>query len=159
MVLFDERVAKCGFDAPDAKHEGGFDAEIALNARKERCIFFRFDFACLDPPIRGRAVEILPELLIELRLIADGIYTRHVGLHAAHHPRVGLLADTASGSFAAERGDPLLEADLRVRSGQPRLRGGCAGKTGQQVSSCKLGQRSRRHYVYITASNVRLTGP
>ena len=107
-----------------------------------------FDFAGLDPPIRGGAVEILPELLIELRLIADGIHSRHVGLHAAHHPRVGFLADVASGGFAAEDGDPLLEANLCARGGQPRQRG-YAGKSGQQVSSRKVGQRCRRHHDFI----------
>ena len=137
------------FDAPDAEHEEILDAEITRNARKQRCIFFRFDFARLDPPIRSRAVEILPELLIELRLIADGIHCRHVRLHAAHHPRVGLLADAASGSFAAEERDPLLEANLRARGGQARQRGGCAGKTGQQVSSCRVGQRCRCHHDFI----------
>ena len=89
-----------------------------------------FDFAGLDPPIRGGAVEIVPELLIELRLIADGIHSRHVGLHAAHHPRVGFLADVASGGFAAEDGDPLLEANLRVCGGLPGQPGCCASKTG-----------------------------
>ncbi len=35
MVLLDEGIAECGFDAPDAEHEGGLDAEITLNARKQ----------------------------------------------------------------------------------------------------------------------------
>ena len=102
---------------PRRRHGGRLDAEITLNARKQRCIFFRFDYARLDSPIRGGPGEILPELLIELRLIADGIHSRHVGLHAAHHPRVGFLADVASGGFATEDGDPLLEANLARAAG------------------------------------------
>jgi hypothetical protein len=144
VIFLDDRIAECGFDAPDPEHEGRLDAEIALNARQQRCVFFRFGFAGFDPPIGRGAVEILPELLVEHRLIADRVQSCHVGLHAAHHPRIGLLADAAGERLAAEGGDPLLEADLGARGGQPR--GGCAGETGQQVSSRNLRQRYRRHY-------------
>jgi hypothetical protein len=115
MVFLNHRVAECRLDAPDAKHERWLDAEIPLNVRKQRRVFFRFGFPGRNSPVGDGAVEILPKLLVELRLVADRGQSRHVGLDATRRPRIRLLADAVGDGFTAEGGDPIVETNVSPR--------------------------------------------
>ena len=49
--------------------------------------FFAFCLPSLDAPVGDAAIEVLPELLFEFRLLADELEDAGVGLQVAHHAR------------------------------------------------------------------------
>ena len=109
VVLLHQRIAEGRLDAPDAEHDRGLDAIVALDARKQRRVLFCLRPAGDDAPIGNAAIEILPELLVELGLIAERFKPGRVGPHGAHDARVGFRRDTARQRFGAKPVDPLIE--------------------------------------------------
>ena len=83
MVLLHHRIAERGLDAPQTEDDGALDAEILLDAREQRRVSPGAFLPGLDAPVGDTAIEVLPELLVELGLAADFGEDGGVGLQAA----------------------------------------------------------------------------
>ncbi len=113
------------------------DAVVALDARQQRGVLARALLAGLDAPVGDAPVEVLPELLVELRLRPVEGIDRGVGLQSRHHPPVGRLRNAAGERARPERLHPLrkwLARDLGLRAAANQGRRG-SGAEQQQVAS------------------------
>ncbi len=90
------------------------NAEIAFDAGKQGCVFFRLLPAGDDAPVGDAAVEVLPELLVKFGLVAAFLKHGHVGMHGAHDGRVGRVRDAARDRLGAKGGDPPIERHARA---------------------------------------------
>ena len=72
-------------------------------------IFLRLLLPGLDAPVGDAAIEVLPELLVEFRLVAQLLVDAGVGLEAAHDARIGRGRDALGERARAEAFDPLRE--------------------------------------------------
>src|SRR5205823_6838890 len=91
MVLLHERIAEGGFDTPQRQQRAAFDAVILFDARKQGFILLQRFLAGDDAPVRYPAVDVLPDLLVEFRLVAHLLEHRHIGLDAAHYTAPGRI--------------------------------------------------------------------
>src|SRR5436853_91399 len=66
VVLLHDRIAERRLDAPQAEDDSALDAEILLDPREQRRVGLRALLSGLNAPVGDAAVEILPELLVEL---------------------------------------------------------------------------------------------
>ena len=134
MVLLHIRIAEGQFDAPEPEHHRAVDPIVLLDAGKQRCILLGLFLARGDAPVGDAAVEILPDLFLELGLGAVELKDRGVGLDIAHDPRVGRVRDATRAGPGAERLDPLLEPRLAaLRPGRCAV---CGQGTRQQRQAC-----------------------
>ncbi len=89
VFWIDDYVAKGRLHAPQTEHDITVDAILNPDALQERTVVARAFLPGLDPPLGDAAVEVLPKLLVELRLGAVEDVDRSVGLEAGHHPIIG----------------------------------------------------------------------
>ena len=107
MVLLHDRIAERRLDAPESEDDAAFDAEVLLDAREQRCVSLGAILPSLDAPVGDAAIDVLPELLVELGLATDLCEDAGVGLQAAHHTRIGRVRNAARKRTWAEGLDPL----------------------------------------------------
>ena len=113
---------------------------FSMRANSERVVL-RALLAGLDAPVGDAAVDVLPELLVELGLAADFREYGRVGLQAAHHARVGRVGNALRERTRAECLDPLrerLRGDLREGGCAERKRGRAAEGGFEQISAGKF---------------------
>jgi hypothetical protein len=133
-----DHLAEARLHAPQRQHDVAVDAVIVFNAGQQRGMLLRPRLAGDDPPVRNAAVEVLPQLFVELRLGSDLPIDRRVGLDR-QDPRIGRLRNPARQRPRAERVAPLLERAMRaLRCGRARQGRGGAG----QNSTGERGARS-----------------
>ena len=89
MIAMHNRVAVGRLDSPEAEHDRGRDPEFLLDPRQERRVLLQHLLAGDDAPVGDATVEVLPELLTELRLVAKLVEHTHVGLEPVRHAGVG----------------------------------------------------------------------
>ena len=106
---------------------------------EQRRVLLRALAAGHDAPFRDAAIEILPELFLELGLRALQREHAHVGLEPAHDPIVGRAGNSARQRFRAKRGHPLLE---RLR-GTLRQQFGTAGRVRRTTRTLPCSRRRR----------------
>ena len=75
MVPLHLRVAIGGFDAPQRQQCAALDAEIMFDPRKQRLVLSQRFLAGDDAPVRYPSVDVLPDLLVEFRLVAISLNT------------------------------------------------------------------------------------
>src|SRR5439155_308987 len=141
MVPLHDRIAERRLDAPQAEDDAALDTEILLDACEQRRVGFRALPSGLDPPIGDTAIEVLPELLIELGLTADFGEHRGVGLQPAHHPRVSRVGNPFCECAGAKSLDPLgkrLRGDLRESGRAERERRATAERSPEQMPTGKV---------------------
>ena len=85
MVLLHQGIAVGGFDAPQRQQRAALDAEILFDPRKQRFILPQRFLAGDDAPVRDAAIDVLPDLLVEFRLLLHLLEHGHVRLDVAHH--------------------------------------------------------------------------
>ena len=143
MVLLHQGIAIGGLDAPQRQQRAALDAKILFDPRKQRLVLPERFLARDDAPVRGAAIDVLPDLLVELRLLLHLPEHGHVGLDAAHHPGPGRIRNALGQGARAKAVAPGVEAGRR--QGERRLRrgeqGGCAD-TGLQHGAA--GRRLKR---------------
>jgi hypothetical protein len=115
VIFLDGRIAERGLDPPHAEHERRLDTKIFFDAGEERRVLLGLLLAGRDLPVGGGAIEILPELLIELRLIMDRLQPGGVRLNPAHDARVRIVRDAVRDGLRAKRLDPPIERRFRAR--------------------------------------------
>ena len=124
MVLLHQGIAERGLDAPQRQQRAALDAKILLDPREQRLVFFQRFLAGDDAPVGDAAIDVLPDLLVELGLLLHLLEHGHVRFDAAHHARIGRLRDALRQRPRAKTVAPLIEA------------GRCRGKrrhgTGEQ---------------------------
>ena len=122
MVLLHQRIAIGGFDAPQRQQRAALDAVVLFDPRKQRLVFSQRFLAGDDTPFRDAAIDVLPNLLVELRLISQLIEHGHVRFDAAHHPRPGRLRNSLGERVRAKGIAPVVEAGRRDSKGGERMR-------------------------------------
>ena len=110
MALLHQRIAVCGFDAPEREQRAALDAEILLDAIEQRRIPLQCHLAVDDAPVGNATVDVLPDLLGELGLIADLLEHAHVRLDVAHRPVPGCFRNAFGECAVAKAVAPLVEA-------------------------------------------------
>jgi hypothetical protein len=140
VVLLHHRIAEGRLDAPQPEDHGAPDAKILLDAREQGAEFPQAFLAGLDAPVGDTAVDVLPELLVELRLAAHLLEDGQVRLQVAEHPIKGRVGNALGGRACPQAREPGLEGLrclLRVRDTAERERGG-ARSEGEQVSAREI---------------------
>src|SRR5207253_3077035 len=89
--------------------------KILLDAREQRLVLLQGFTAVDDAPVRDAAVDVLPDLLVEFRLLLHLPEYAHVGLDAAHHPGPGRIRNTFCKGARAKIVAPRVEAGWRRR--------------------------------------------
>ena len=139
VLEVDHDVAEGAFHAPQAEHDERVDAVIALDAREQVAMFAGALLAGPDAPVRDPAVEILPNLLVELGLLALEREHRHVGFEIRHHAGVGRIRHAAGASAGAKGFHPARERQLcrlRVRrAARERRHGRCAQRGSDEMTA------------------------
>ena len=110
MVLLHQGIAIGGFNAPQRQQCAALDAKILLDAREQRVVLLQGFAAVDDAPVRSAAVDVLPDLLVEFRLLLHLPEHAHVGLDAAHHPRPGRVRNAFCERARAKIVAPRVEA-------------------------------------------------
>ena len=123
MVLLHQGIAIGRFDAPQRQQGAALDTEILFDAREQRLVFLQRLLAGDDAPVRGAAVDVLPDLLVEFRLLLHLPEHAHVGLDAAHHPGPGRIGNALGQRACAKTVAPCVEAgrgggECRERAGE-----------------------------------------
>ena len=125
MVLLHQRIAIGGLDAPQRQQRAALDAEILLDPREQRLVLPQRFLAGDDAPVGDAAIDVLPDLLVELRLLLHLLEHGHVRLDAAHHAGPGRVRD----AFCQCAGAKTRRAIGRSRAGRrPTPRSGCASR-------------------------------
>ncbi len=81
-------------------------AIVALDALQQRRVFPRALLARDDPPVRDAPVEILPDLFLELGLIAVQLVDREVGFERAHDAAISGVLNVPCAGAGAKGLDP-----------------------------------------------------
>ncbi len=115
MVLLHHRIAVGGLDTPQAEQEHAVDADIFFDARQQRGVLLGLFPALGQAPIGDAAVEILPDLFLELRLVADLLEHAGVRLQPCHHPRIGGVRNAARTRARTKGLHPLRKRDCSLR--------------------------------------------
>ena len=136
VVLLHQRIAIGGLDAPQRQQRAALDAKILLDPREQRLVLPQRFLAGGDAPVRGAAIDVLPDLLVEFRLLLHLPEHGHVGLDAAHHAGVGRIRNALCQRAGAKIVAPLVEAG---RGGGERGDG-----TGEQGAGAEAGLQQRR---------------
>ena len=160
MVLLHQRIAIGGLDAPQRQQRAALDAEILFDPREQRLVLSQRFLAGDDAPVRDAAVDVLPDLLVEFRLLLHLLEHGHVGLDAAHHAGLGRVRNALCQRAGAKTVAPLVEAGRgggerrqgSARAGRRRRgriaarRGGSGISENQDVSSDQSsgGRRARQ---------------
>ena len=110
MVLLHQRIAIGGLHAPQRQQRAALDAKILFDPREQRLVLPQRLLAIDDAPVGDAAVDVLPDLLVELRLPLHLFEHGHVRLDAAHHAGVGRIRDAFGQRAGAKRVAPLVEA-------------------------------------------------
>ena len=124
------------FDAPQRQQCAALDAEIALDPRKYRLVLSQRLLASDDPPVRDAAVDVLPDLFAELRLVAHLLETLMSGsirpitrVHVASEMPLGHRA--ARGICRAIASKP---AGAAARAGKGR-----STPSRRGIAACRVG--------------------
>ena len=136
MVLLHQGIAIGGFNAPQRQQRAALDAKILLDPREQRLVLLQRLAAVDDAPVRDAAVDVLPDLLVEFRLLLHLPEHAHVGLDAAHHPRPGRVRNAFCQGARAKIVAPLVEAGRR--------RGKRSQRRGEQGAGAEAGLAARR---------------
>ena len=140
MVLLHQGIAIGGFNAPQRQQRAALDAKILLDPGEQRLVLPQRFAAVDDAPVRGAAVDVLPDLLVEFRLLLHLPEHAHVGLDAAHHPGPGRIRNAFCQRAGAKIVAPLVEAgrgrgERRQRSGEQ----GAGAEAGLQQGAAGRG--------------------
>ena len=122
MVLLHQGIAIGGFNAPQRQQRAALDAKILLDPREQRLVLLQRFAAVDDAPVRGAAIDVLPDLLVEFRLLLHLPEHAHVGLDAAHHPGPGRVRNAFCQCARAKIVAPCVEAG-RCRGKRSQWRG------------------------------------
>ena len=138
MVLLHQRIAIGGFDAPQRQQRAALDAEILFDPREQRLVLPQRFLAGDDAPVRDAAVDVLPDLLVEFRLLLHLLEHGHVRLDAAHHAGLGRLRNALGQRAGAKAVAPLVEAGRGggKRGERMREQGAGAEAGSQQRAAC-----------------------
>ena len=151
MVLLHQRIAIGGFDTPQRQQRAALDAEILLDPRKQRLVLLQRFLAGDDAPVRDAAIDVLPDLLVEFRLLLHLLEHGHVRLDAAHHAGPGRVRDALGQRPRAKAVAPLIEAG---RGGGERGEGmreqGAGAEAGSQQGAAR--RRVQRIRLFHRAS-------
>ena len=143
VVLLHQRIAEGGFDAPQRQQRAALDAEILLDPREHRLVLPQRLLAGDDAPVRDAAVDVLPDLLVEFRLIPHLLEHGHVGLDVAHHAGPGRLRDAFRQRARAKSVAPLIEPGRRCgKAARGRREQGAGAEAGSQQGAA--GRRVQR---------------
>ena len=118
MVLLDQGIAEGGFDAPQRQQRAALDAEFLFDPCKQRFVFLQRLLAGDDAPVRDAAIDVLPDLFVEFRLVPHLLEHGHVGFDAAHHACISRVRNALRQRARTKAITPLVEAR------------GCRGKRG-----------------------------
>ena len=137
MVLLHQRIAIGGLDAPQRQQRAALDAKILFDPGEQRVVLAQRFLAGGDAPVRGAAVDVLPDLLVEFRLLRHLLEHGHVGLDAAHHAGVGRVRNALCQGAGAKTVAPLVEAGRRSgkrREGMREQGAGAEGRSQQRAA-------------------------
>jgi hypothetical protein len=73
-----------------------------FDAREQSTVMTQRFLASVDAPVGHAAVDVLPELFLELRLVAHLREHAHVGFDPAHHTRIRGAGHAFGDGFGAE---------------------------------------------------------
>jgi hypothetical protein len=109
MILLHVGIAIRGFDAPESEHYRARHAVVLLDTAEERGLLLRLFLAGRDAPVGDAPVEILPDLLVKLGLVAHLRENGVVGREPVHHARIGRIGNAALLRSRAKRFDPAVK--------------------------------------------------
>jgi hypothetical protein len=152
MVLLHLRIAIGGFDTPKSQQRAALDAEILFYPRKQRLVLLQRLLAGHDAPFGDAAIDVLPKLLVELRLVAQFLEHGHVRLDATHHARPGRFRNSLGDCALAKRLAPLLETGRGGGKGGKGVREQNAGTDAsleQRAARCRVGKVGLLHLLIL----------
>ena len=135
MVLLHQGIAVSGFDAPQRQQRAALDPKILFDPRKQRLVLLQRFLAGDDAPVRDAAIDVLPDLLVELRLLLHLLEHGHIRLDAAHHAGPGRVRNALRQCARAKAVAPLIEAG--------RCRGKCRERMREQGAGTEAGSQQR----------------
>ena len=141
VVLLHQRIAKGGFDAPQREQRAALDAEILFDPRKQRLVLLQGFLAGDDAPVGDAAIDVLPDLFVEFRLVPHLPEHGHVRLDMPHRAVPGRLRNALCQRTGAKIIAPLVEAGRGGGKGRDRL---CKQGSGREAG---LQQRAARRRV------------
>ncbi len=131
-------IAEGGFDAPQRQQRAALDAVIPFDPREQRLVFPQRFLAGGDAPVGDAAIDVLPGLLAELRLVPHLIEYGDVRLDAAHDAVPGRLGNAFCQRVRAEAVPPLVEAGRsRCERAQRRREQDSGRKAGSQQGAAR----------------------
>src|ERR1700748_2254881 len=128
-----------------------------LDPREQRLVLSQRLLAGDDAPVRNAAVDVLPDLFVEFRLVAHLLEHGHVRRDVGHRAVPGRLRNAFCQRAAAEMLTPLIEAGRRGE-GRDRLREQGRGReAGSQYRAAGQGVPGIRlaHIDSVAARAVR----
>src|SRR3954453_2000261 len=133
VVLLHERIAERGLYSPERQQRASLDAIILFDAREQRLVLPQRFLARNHTPVRYPAIDVLPDLFVELRLVTHLLEHGHVRLDPAHHASPGCVRNALGQCSGAEIVAPLFEAGRCGGKGDRGMREKGAGRqTGSQ---------------------------
>ena len=165
MVLLHLGIAVSGLHAPQREQRAALDAKFPFDPDKQRFVLPQRLLAGDDAPVRDAAIDVLPDLLVKLRLLLHLPEHGDVRLDAAHHARPRRLRNAFCERAASKIVAPSIEARrcCGQRGQRTREQGAGAKAVLQQRAPCRFVQRiNSRHAGIVScrrASRTKATEP
>jgi len=155
MVLLHLRIAIGGLDTPQRQQRAALDAKVPLDPGKQCRVLPQCFLAGDDAPVRHPAIDVLPNLLAEFRLLLHLLEYGHIGFEMAHDVSPGRIRNALRQRARAKAVTPLLEAWRRrgkSRDGMREQGGGPDARSQQGAAGRSLQGRIRLlHQASLTA--------